>query len=167
MQPLTEPEIRASFVNCSKGEVKRLRLPGDLDSRDWSDHDYLGWVDARSPHQAFIVAPTDQGLVGIKLRRNVGGTGRARMCSLCITTHPGSGVSLMVAPRAGNAGRDGNSIGLDICSDLTCSSYVRGLIPAPGLSHARETLRPEERVARLQLNVASFLGRVLRERRSA
>ncbi|NED82069.1 FBP domain-containing protein, partial [Streptomyces sp. SID11233] len=27
MKPLTDPEIRAAFVNCSKGEAKRLHIP--------------------------------------------------------------------------------------------------------------------------------------------
>ena len=38
------------------------------------------------------------------------------------------GVSLMVAPRAGRAGQQGNSVGTYICSDLTCSLVVRGKV---------------------------------------
>jgi hypothetical protein len=30
VKPLTEPEIRAAFVNCSKGEAKRASIPRDL-----------------------------------------------------------------------------------------------------------------------------------------
>jgi hypothetical protein len=42
---------------------------------------------------------------------------RRSMCSMCVTTHTG-GVSLMVAPKAGKAGLQGNSVGACICSDL-------------------------------------------------
>lgn len=73
-----------------------------------------------------------------------------RMFSLCLTVHSGSGVSLMVAPRAGQPGRDGNTVGLDVCSDLARSLYVRGKMTAPALVTAQETLPVEERVARLE-----------------
>lgn len=163
MEPLTEPEIRASFVNCSKGEVKRLRLPVDLDELRWHDLDFLGWVDPRAPLQAYVVAPLSDGTrVGFQLRRNVGGAGpkRARMCSWCLTRHTGPGVSLMVAPRAGAAGREGNSLGVDVCADLRCSLYLRGLVPRPSAAHARETLSLEDQVARLATNVEAFAVRV-------
>ncbi len=45
MKPLTEQEIRAAFVNCTKGEAKRLSVPRDLADRPWDDLDYLGWRD--------------------------------------------------------------------------------------------------------------------------
>jgi hypothetical protein len=163
VRPLTDAQIRASFVNCTKGEVKRLRLPVDLDEQRWDDLDFLGWVDPRAPMQSYVVVPTDEALVGIQLRRNVGGKGpkRARMCSICLTHHSGPGVSLMVAPRAGSSGRDGNSVGIDICADLRCSLYVRGLIAAPTSAQTRETLSTEDRVARLQANVETFASRVV------
>ena len=47
------------------------------------------------------------------------------MCSLCLTSHTG-GVTLMVAPKTGKAGQQGNSVGKYICGDLACSLYVRG-----------------------------------------
>ena len=40
MRPLTEHDIRASFVNCTKGEVKRLSVPRDLAGGR------IGYVDA-------------------------------------------------------------------------------------------------------------------------
>ncbi len=43
MRPLTEHDIRTSFINCSKGEAKRLPLPKDLADIDhWSDLGFLG-----------------------------------------------------------------------------------------------------------------------------
>lgn len=162
MDPITESQLRASFVNATKGEVRRMNLP-DLDAVTWADHDYLGWVDPKAPQQAYLVAPAPDGPTGIRLRRNtLSGGARAKMCSLCLTTHPGSGVALMVAPRAGRAGREGNSTGLDICADLWCSAYVRGLVPLPNMSRVHETTSVEDKVARLRRNLDAFVSRVTR-----
>lgn len=165
MEPLTEPMIRAAFVNCSRGEAKRLHVPRDLEDLHWADLDFLGWVDPRAPLQAAVIVPAEAGPVGIALRRNTSavGVGRARMCSVCTTTHSSQGVSLMVAARAGRAGRDGNTVGLDICAGLECSLHARGLLPPPVMSAARETLSVEERVRRVRRNMATFVARVLRD----
>jgi hypothetical protein len=56
VQPLTEREIRAAFVNCSKGEAKRLNVPRDLATRPWDDLDFLGWRDPQAPERAYLVA---------------------------------------------------------------------------------------------------------------
>ncbi|MDQ6527372.1 FBP domain-containing protein [Nocardioides sp. LHD-245] len=162
MDPVTEREIRASFVNGTRGDVKRLNVPVDLAERPWESLDFLGWIDPRAPLQAYVLAPVEGGLAGVQLRRNTtnAGTKRARMCSLCLTTHPGSGVSLMVAPRAGQRGRAGNTVGVDVCADLACSLYVRGRLAAPAMTAAQETLPVEDRIVRLQRNLRAFLGRV-------
>jgi hypothetical protein len=55
MIPVTENEIRGSFINCSKGEAKRLNLPRDLDSRRWEDLDFLGWRDPMAHERAYLV----------------------------------------------------------------------------------------------------------------
>ncbi len=166
MEPVTEHAIRRSFVNCSRGEATRAHLPDDLDTingRRWAVMDFLGWVDPKAPQLAYVVVPGDGGLLGVRLRRNgSGGSGRTRMCSVCCTVHPASGVSLMVAARAGKAGRDGNTVGLDVCSDLRCSGYVRGWAPLPAISRVQETTPVEERAARLRRNLDTFLARVLR-----
>ncbi len=163
MESLTDHQVRASFVNATKGEVARMNLPPDLDVQPWADRDLLGWVDPQSPLNGYLVVPTpDRGPVGVRLTRASGGlTRRARMCSLCATTHGGQGVALMVAPRAGRAGRAGNTVGLEMCSNLACSAYARGILKAPSLSAAHETLTVEERVARLHRNVLAFVQRVL------
>jgi len=164
MDPVTEVQIRGSFINASKGEAKRLNLPADLGEARWADLDFLGWVDPKAPLQAYLVVPTDDGLAGVQLRRNTSGAGprRAKMCSLCLTTHSGQGVSLMVAKRAGQAGRDGNTVGLDICAGLECSLYARGILPVPSVSAAHETLTTDERVDRLRGNLLTFVSRVRR-----
>jgi hypothetical protein len=165
MEALTETQVRRSFVNCSRGEVARATLPDGFDELRWDDLDFLGWIDPKAPLHGYLVVPTvEHGLVGLRLRRNTTGpvTRRSRMCSLCTTTHSGGGVSLMVAPRAGRSGRDGNTVGLDICTGLECSAYARGTLPLPAASAVHETLSVEDRVDRLMRNVSAFVGRALR-----
>ncbi len=83
------------------------------------------------------------------------------MCLLCLTTHPGGGVALMSARKAGPAGRNGNSVGLNICTDLDCSLYVREKKkPAPG-GRMEESLTVEQQIDRTRANLGAFLDRLL------
>lgn len=68
MRSLTERDIRTSFLNCSRGEAKRLATPRDLDERPWDDLDFLGWRDPGAPDRGYLVAERDGGLAGICLR---------------------------------------------------------------------------------------------------
>ncbi|MEU6478785.1 FBP domain-containing protein [Streptomyces sp. NPDC047017] len=162
MRSLTEQDIRSSFVNCSKGEAKRLAVPRDLDERPWDDLDFLGWRDPGAPGRSCLVAERAGRPVGIALRHPSSQRGflHRSMCSLCLTTHPGGGVSLMTARKAGPAGREGNSVGLYMCTDLACSLYVRGRkVPESG-SRFEESLSLEEQIARTRGNLAGFLDRL-------
>lgn len=160
VQPISERDIRASFVNCSKGDAKRLPLPRDLDDRPWEQLDFLGWTDPSLPGRAYLVVPRDDRLVGVALRSEAGGHGRAQMCTICLTTHTGSGVSLLAAAKAGESGRRGNTIGTYMCADLACSLYARGKKrPAAG-SRYREDLTVEEKVERVHANIEAFLHRL-------
>ena len=160
MRPLTQRDIRASFVNCTKGEASRMHIPHDLDSRQWGDLDYFGWRDAQSPARGYLVADLDGHLQGITLRapQSTVGSARKSMCSLCMTVRSG-GVSLMVAPRAGSRGQRGNTVGTYICSDLQCSLSIRGKRPGDG-PVIPETLSVDDRAARLLTHLEEFLGRV-------
>jgi len=161
VKPVAESEIRASFVNCTKGEAKRLHLPRDLAERSWSDLDYLGWRDPQAPARGYLVAEHEGRLCGVVLRAPQSGVARrSSMCSLCLTVRSG-GVAMMVAPRAGRSGQAGNSVGTYMCADLVCSLYVRGKLSASG-PVVYETLTTEERVERLTTNLDAFLERVLR-----
>ncbi|MFJ8105292.1 FBP domain-containing protein [Streptomyces sp. NPDC096132] len=161
MKPLTEQEIRAAFVNCTKGEAKRLSVPRDLAERPWGDLDYLGWRDPQAPDRAYLVVELDGRPKALTLRASAGGVGQARrsMCSLCLTTHSG-GVSLLVAPRAGRAGQQGNSVGAYMCADLACSLYVRGLRDAGIGARLHETISLEEKIDRTVANLAAFVAKV-------
>lgn len=162
MKPLTEAEIRAAFVNCTKGEAKRLNVPRGLAGLPWEDLDFLGWRDPQSPERAYLAAELDGRLTAVALR--CPGPNplqkRSNVCSFCLTAHTG-GVTLMVAPRAGKAGQQGNSVGTYACTDLACSLYLRGKKPVVGLGgRFVESLTLEERVDRAMTNLAAFVAKV-------
>ncbi|MBT2408842.1 MULTISPECIES: FBP domain-containing protein [unclassified Streptomyces] len=165
MEPLTEKQIRSSFVNCTKGEVARLKLPLDFAELPWEQLDFLGWVDPGAPLRAHIVSPgTDGSPVGITLR--VPGANRtsalkSSICQICLTGHAASGVALLVAPLAGARGREGNTVGTYICADIACSLYIRGK-RQPKLRGGRheETLTLDEKIARARANLDAFAARV-------
>lgn len=161
VRPVAEPEIRASFVNCSKGEASRLNLPAGLAEQPWDDLDFLGWRDPQAPQRAYLVALHDGVLRGVVLRAPEQGVARrSAMCALCLTQRSG-GVALLVAPKAGRAGQRGNSTGDQMCADLGCSLYVRGKRTTSG-PIVYETLSVDEKVTRLRANLGTFIARVLR-----
>ncbi|MBC7274616.1 MAG: FBP domain-containing protein [Streptomyces sp.] len=162
MRPLTEQDIRNSFVNCSKGEAKRLAVPRDLGERPWDDLDFLGWRDPGAPDRSYLVAERPDRIVGVTFRFPPPQRGflHRSLCSLCLTGHPRGGVSLMTARKAGAAGREGNSVGLYICTDLACSLYLRGKkVPETG-ARFEESLTLEEQIARTTGNLYAFLDRL-------
>ncbi|MFD3501342.1 FBP domain-containing protein [Streptomyces sp. NPDC058678] len=162
MNPLTEHDIRNSFVNCSKGEAKRLPLPRDLDQRPWDDLDFVGWRDPGAPDRSYLVTEREGRPVGVTLRFPSSKRGflHRSMCSLCLTTHPGGGVSLMTARKAGPAGREGNSVGLYMCTDLACSLYLRGKKALESGSRFEESLTLEEQIVRTRSNLTAFLDKL-------
>jgi hypothetical protein len=163
MRPLTERAIRSSFVNCSKGEATRLHLPRDFAELPWDDLDFLGWRDPGAPERAYLVADRGDRLVGVALRatpRTMRGFTTRSMCSLCLTTRTGGDVALMTARRTGEAGRQGNSVGQYLCTDLACSLYVRGTRESLATADLQESLSPEDKIARAHTNLDAFLAKV-------
>ena len=162
MLPVTEDDIRASFANCSQGEATRIPMPRDLADTPWPDLDFLGWRDLGAQDRAYLVTPRGAGLTGVMLRSATGRKGflRRNLCSLCLTTHPGGGVALMTGRKAGDAGRQGNSAGLYLCSDLACSLYIRR-VKSPGAgSRMEETLSVDQQIGRMSGKLEEFLGRL-------
>jgi hypothetical protein len=177
MEPLTEARIRASLINCSKGEASRIKMPPGLAGLPWDDLDFLGWSDPGAPLRSVIVLPGPAGVtpagpigvaqagpVGVVLRRPESkrtAAARSSMCRVCLTQHTSDGVTLFVAPLAGAAGRNGNSVGEYICSDLACSLYLRGKKQPRGrLVRQEESLSLAERVDRAMTNLNGFVKRV-------
>ena len=163
MRPLTEQQVRRSFVNCSRGEAQGLALPKDFATLDWTELDVLGWRDPRAPLRGYLVVEAQDDVVGIAVRaaesRMSGRT--AVMCLLCQTAQPGDAVSLFTARRTGEAGRNGNTVGTYICADLRCSIRVRTEIP-PWLQDRNPDEVIEERAMDLRERVTGFLDSVRR-----
>ncbi|MFE6160971.1 FBP domain-containing protein [Streptomyces sp. NPDC056486] len=170
MEPIGEKEIRAAFVNCSKGEARRLTLPAGFPETPWSDLDFLGWRDPKAPDRGYIVTERDGEYVGIALRASTGARKsllKSSICSVCVTPQSGSGITLLVAPLAGPAGRQGNSVGIYICADLACSLYVRGKKTTALARRFEESLTLEEQNARTVANLHGFLDKVLEGSKTA
>lgn len=166
MRAITEGDLRSCFVNCSKGEAKRLNLPKDFAQSPWDDLDFLGWRDPKAPDRAYLVAETGGRLTGIALRF-ASAPGKARgfnstsMCSFCQTVHTGGGVSLMSARRGGEAGKQGNTVGQYLCTDLACSLYVRGRKQTLLGDGHDDGVPLEEKVARIRANLDAFVASVV------
>jgi len=163
VRPVPEPQLRRSFVNCSRGEASSLTLPRTFAETPWDDLVVLGWRDAKAPLRGYLVVERDGEPVGIAVRaadsRMSGRT--AATCLLCQTTQSGSDVSLFTARRAGGAGRQGNTVGTYMCADLGCAARARTEIPA-WLRERDPDEVAAERTTELEQRVQGFLDSVLR-----
>lgn len=132
MQPVTEKALRSAFINASRSEAAKATLPDDFADIAWEDLDYFGWRDARMPQRGYILRWQENRLVGLMLRAPDGGSGKNRrvLCDLCRDVFSKDDVYLWVARRAGQSGRDGNTVGTLVCADFGCSRRVR-VLPKP------------------------------------
>ncbi|BCJ45725.1 hypothetical protein GCM10010168_58550 [Actinoplanes ianthinogenes] len=165
MEPISEATIRASFINGSKGEAARIKLPADFRDTPWSDLDFYGWVDPAAPQRAALLLPREDRPVAVLLRKaeraGAGSAARSSMCQVCLTDHAAGGVSLFTAPLAGAAGRNGNSVGEYLCADLACSLYLRGKKrPRLRLVRFEETLTLAEKIDRALTKLSAFTARI-------
>ena len=162
VRPVPEPELRRSFVNCSRGEAKTLTLPRTFAETPWADLVVLGWRDAKAPLRGYLVVERDGKPVGIAVRAAESrmSARTTAMCLLCSTAQAGSDVSLFTARRAGESGRNGNTVGTYMCADLGCSTRARTEIP-PWLSERDPGEVAAERTAELEQRVHGFLDSVL------
>jgi hypothetical protein len=163
MKPIDDNDIRGSFVNCSKGAAKRINLPR-LKDLPWADLDFLGWRDPGAPDRGYIVAELDGRLIGVTLRAAQGvhrSFTKTTVCTLCLTGHPGTGVALLVAAKAGAAGRQANTVGAYMCADLACSLYLRGKKTTGLGPRYEESLPLEDKIDRTLTNLGAFLRKVV------
>jgi hypothetical protein len=163
VRPLTEQQVRRSFVNCSRGEAQGLTLPKGFAELEWAELDLLGWRDPRAPLRGYVVLDVDDAPVGIALRAAESrmSSRTAVMCLLCQTGQAGDAVSLFTARRTGEAGRNGNTVGTYICADLGCSIRVRTEIP-PWLQSRNPAEVVVERAAELRERAEGFVAAVRR-----
>ena len=162
MEPLNESIIRKSFVNATRSEVAAMNLPAGLEDLEWENLDQLGWRDSKMPQRAYLVLPVDGKTVGVLLRAPELSAPKNRrvMCALCQDVFSEEEVFLYVARRAGQRGRDGNTVGTLIHADFTCSANVRAAVP-PTPIHPDPELVTEERIRGLRERSSQFVRNVM------
>jgi hypothetical protein len=162
VKPLSEIDIRTSIVNATRGEIDRMPLPG-LHEVMWDSREYLGWRDPQSRQRGYLVHWSGDRPVGIVLRASEASlrAGISAMCALCRTAQPAHQVTLFTAPKAGQAGRDGNTIGTYICTDLACSLLIR-ITPAAQPLHPDPAEVIAGRAEGLLQRVQAFTADIMR-----
>ncbi|QIG39766.1 FBP domain-containing protein [Microbacterium sp. 4R-513] len=159
MRPLTEEDIRATFVNAGPDDLRLVSLPADFMLTDWDHLDFFAWRDPRTRGRGYVIAEVDGSPTGVVLRA-AEPTSRARsaMCNVCHTMQPADQVTLFTARKAGPAGSHGDSIGTYICRDLSCHENVRLAAPlAPSEMRASVDLKIDGTRRRIE----AFVERVL------
>jgi hypothetical protein len=163
MNPLTEKQIRASFLNASKREAAQATLP-DLDTLDWERLDYLGWHDRKAPLSAYVVLELDGTPTGVLLRSAEAKSSKRTkgVCAWCEDVVVTDDVSLYVARRGGASGRNGNTIGTLICTEFGCSRNVRRkpTFTEAGNDPAMRELITDRRILGLRERAARFVAEV-------
>ncbi|MFJ2502950.1 FBP domain-containing protein [Microbacterium sp. NPDC087592] len=125
MRPLTEADVRASFVNADADELRTMEMPHDFLLVDWDYLDFFAWQDPSANRRGYVLVPHGDGVLGVVLRATEPGRGRSGLCNICHTMQPGNQIALLSARRAGEAGRRGDSFGTYMCADLSCHENVR------------------------------------------
>ena len=159
MRPLTEEDVRSSFVNASADELRLVALPADFVITDWDHLDFMAWRDPRTRGRGYLIAEVDGEPVGIVMRASEGSSrARAAMCNLCHTMRPADQVVMYTARKAGDAGAHGDSVGTYVCADLSCHENVRLAAPlAPNEVRASVDLKIDGTRRRTE----AFVARVL------
>lgn len=165
MRPLSEDQIRDSFINTTVREARQVTVP-DLDAVRWDDIEYLGWRDPKRELLAYVVLELDDEVVGIMLRTQPPSPHRRKMmCAWCQDVTIADPAVLYVARRAGAPGRKGGTIGTAICAGFRCSATVRrapSLTEMSGGSEEEKQYWIDLRVQELRERSASFVREVAR-----
>lgn len=105
--------------------------------------------------------PYEGKLTGVLLRAPEGGSGknRAVLCELCRDVFSKDDVYLWVAKRAGQSGKDGNTVGTLICAEFGCSANVRKEPPVNEINPDPAAVVLKQ-IAGLEFRTAQFLSRV-------
>jgi len=156
MRPLTEAQIRASFINTSKRERANVTLPAGPGDIDWESLDYLGWRDPKLARVGYLVTWIDDEPVGLSLQKSDIRPRTRAQCSWCADIHLPNDVVFYATKRVGAAGRRGDTVGTLICEHFECSINVRKLPPSAYLGFDREAAR-QSRILALQENVDRFV----------
>lgn len=160
MLPLSEKQIRSSFLNASQRERNTLNLPENFDSLEWEHLDFIGWRDRKYSAQGYVVTWIDGVPRGI-LFRHVEGVIRSRaQCAWCEDVTLPNDVVYFTAKRPGAAGRNGNTVATLLCANFECCTNVRRPGPPAYVGFDVEAAR-QERMAGLVHQVQVFMGNLL------
>lgn len=159
MNPLTDGDIRSSFLNATLRERKSLTLPGALGELQWQHLDYLGWRDQKQPQVGYVIAELDGEPAGILLRQAERTPRTRAQCSWCEDVQLPNDVVFFSAKRAGDAGRRGDTLGSLVCVNFECSVNVRRRAPMAYIGFDVEEAR-RRRIEALREHVAAFARRV-------
>ena len=126
MRPVTPEQIRAGMINMSDKDLEAMSLPG-LHETLWDEREFLGWREVNHNTKGYLVFWVGDDVRGLMVRsaESQMPAGKSAMCVLCHTAQPAPQVSLFVAPKAGEEGRRGNTVGTYLCADLACSTLIR------------------------------------------
>ena len=160
MLPLDTTTIKTTFVNASRKVVADITLPADLNTIDWAQLDYLGWIDPKMKRRSYAVVPVDGEPVGIVLRQADASPPRRAQCSWCRDVKLPNDVVLYSAQRAGAAGRNGDTVAIWICAEFQCSANVRKL-PSMAYIGFDVAAARQERIGMLQQRSAGFITEIL------
>lgn len=159
MQQLTENQIKKSFVNASRREVEKIKLPAHIAEADWSNREYIGWTDPKILQRSYVIVPVDDVPRGVVLRSAPSAKKQA-MCNWCEDIHELDGVRMFIAKKAGSSGRNGNTLGTLIHGEFECPDMVRN--PPRAIEGQND---PEafiaRRVATLSDHAATFVKRIM------
>lgn len=155
MLQLTAIDIRSSFINASLRERKALTLPRDFVTLPWDSLDYLGWRDPKIPGNGYVIVELAEGPVGILLRQADGKTRTRAQCSWCEDVHLPNDVVFFSIKRAGQAGRNGDTVGTLACAGFECSANVRKLPPVAYIGFDVQAAR-RRRIEALGVHVRNF-----------
>ena len=164
MNPLTEKQIRTSFINATRRETTQATLP-DLTAVRWYQLDYLGWRDRKAPLSAYVVLELAGEPTGILLRAGTPSATTVRRKAVCAWCRDLASVeaAMFVARRGGSAGRAGNTIGTLVCEDFSCSRNVRRPPTSSDAGSDAELIREliiQDRVAGLRERATRFVQEV-------
>jgi len=158
--PLTEKTIRSSFVNASRKEIADVALPLDFADTKWDELDYFGWRDRKLPRRSYVVVELDGEAVGFVLRQAEASTRARPQCSWCQDVNLTNEVVFFSAKRAGQSGRNGDTVGTLVCANFGCSAIVRKRPPVAYIGFDVDAARTE-RVEELRERSRSFARAVL------
>lgn len=159
MLPLLEKNIRASLINASLSERKALTLPPNVSTLVWDNLDYLGWRDPKAPGIGYVIVELEDGPVGILVRQAKGAIRTRPQCSWCEDVRLPNDVVFFSTKRAGQAGRNGNTIATLACANFECSANVRKLPSVAYLGFDVQAARLQ-RIDALREHVRNFVREV-------